>query len=420
MKKFIPFVAILSLFLFYSCESLITPSHQKNQNSGFDFATAKNLNVTVIAKDNNGNKVSGEYLKILKNGILLSTGQTNEKGEFVTQVEVPTYLNELTIHTREGNSKVAITGNSIQYKYTVSSTLKKTLDTQADSDEDGVIDKEDDYPDDPDKAYNEFRPGSDQYGTYVFEDKWPRIGDYDFNDMVIDYNYNYIKDADNKVAEIQYTFVLRAAGARYENGFGVEIQNLPPDSVSGVIGCRHTEGIISTRDNNLEAGQHNAVIIPFDNAYSAEMFGTNYVNTNTPGQGTDMDPETLDVTISLNSPIKFMGWNINPFIFIDGERGKEVHVYGESPTNKVNWDYFEMHDDSSQFPGDTKANYYYLDGNNMPWGLKFSQQFSYPEEKDEITEAYLKFENWRHTEGVEDEDWYSGTGPSYRDTDKIY
>ena len=54
-----------------------------------------------------------------------------------------------------------------------------------DADGDGINDELDDFPFDPDKAFNNFSPSANSSGKLVFEDLWPSQGDYDFNDLVL-------------------------------------------------------------------------------------------------------------------------------------------------------------------------------------------------------------------------------------------
>jgi hypothetical protein len=83
-----------------------------------------------------------------------------------------------------------VTANPIQ---AVDLTNFQTINyTSNDSDGDGVSDQFDDYPDDPLRAFNNFYPSEDGFGTLAFEDLWPGKGDFDFNDMVIDYSINQI------------------------------------------------------------------------------------------------------------------------------------------------------------------------------------------------------------------------------------
>ena len=71
-----------------------------------------------------------------------------------------------------------------------------------DADNDGVQDSDDAYPNDAARAYNNVFPSSG-YSTLMFEDLWPSLGDYDFNDFVADYKINRVTNAANKVVEIK-------------------------------------------------------------------------------------------------------------------------------------------------------------------------------------------------------------------------
>ncbi len=64
--------------------------------------------------------------------------------------------------------------------------------TSGDTDGDGVDDENDAYPTDPDRSTDQYLPSENTYGTMAFEDLWPSEGDYDFNDMVVNYNWHYV------------------------------------------------------------------------------------------------------------------------------------------------------------------------------------------------------------------------------------
>ena len=97
------------------------------------------------------------------------------------------------------------------------------IPTCNDSDGDGVTDDWDDYPDDPDRAFNQYTPAEGQYGTFMWEDLWPEKGDYDMNDLVMDYNVIEVFNADWEIVDVVNNFYLRAAGAGYlNNGFAIQ------------------------------------------------------------------------------------------------------------------------------------------------------------------------------------------------------
>ena len=54
-----------------------------------------------------------------------------------------------------------------------------------DADGDQIEDYYDDYPQDGARAFNNYYPARDTYGTLAYEDLWPHRGDYDFNDLVV-------------------------------------------------------------------------------------------------------------------------------------------------------------------------------------------------------------------------------------------
>jgi LruC domain-containing protein len=55
----------------------------------------------------------------------------------------------------------------------------------------------------------------------------------------------------------------------------------------------------------------------------------------------------------------------------------------------------------------------------MPWALNIPAPFSYPKEKSKINEAYLNFNAWVRSCGVQNTDWYLNKN-GYRNNDKIF
>ena len=55
----------------------------------------------------------------------------------------------------------------------------------------------------------------------------------------------------------------------------------------------------------------------------------------------------------------------------------------------------------------------------MPWALNIPAPFNYPKEKNKINEAYLKFNDWVQSCGVQNNDWYLNKS-GYRNEKYIY
>ena len=287
-----------------------------------------------------------------------------------------------------------------------------------DSDGDGVPDDEDAYPYDPERAFNNFYPSGD-YASLAFEDLWPGLGDYDFNDLVLDYQFEIVTSASNKVTEIYGNFVVRAIGASLFNGFGFQFpnDNIQANDIT-VSGYDLQDGYITLNANGTEAGQEKTTIIVFDNAYnilqSSSGFGVN-VDPAYPY----VEPDTVKITMVLTQGIYSLGdidmINFNPFLIVDKIRGKEIHLADYPPTSLADASYFgTLHDDSD--PGIGR---YYKTENNLPWAINIIESFDYTIEKVEITYGYLKFYEWANSGGTSYPDWYKDE-PGYRDNSKIY
>jgi LruC domain-containing protein len=289
--------------------------------------------------------------------------------------------------------------------------------TGDDDDDDGVPDNFDDYPTDPDKAFDNFFFNQGSFGTLAFEDLWPYRGDYDFNDAVIDYNFNQITNGVNQVVELEATFILRAHGAYYHNGFGVELP-VSASLIDAVTGTDVTSEYIQLNANGTEAGHQNATIILWDDAYRILPSSGSSIGVNTQNDSPFVIPDTMRVTITFTQPIPLNQLGVppyNPFLIVDKQRGIEVHLPNKAPTALADASLLGTGHDNS-IPGDNR---YYQTQENLPWAINIVERFDYPIEKVEILNAHLKFAEWAESGGQLYPDWYKDLS-GYRDMTKIY
>ena len=257
------------------------------------------------------------------------------------------------------------------------------------------------------------------FGTLAFEDMWPGKGDYDFNDLVIDYQFEVNTNTSNMVESVVGTFIIRAIGASFENGFGFQLDpNIASDDIT-VSGSSLKESIITLNANGTESGQDNTTIIVFDNAYQEMSHPGGGIGINTEESAPYVEPVTITINIEFNTlTYSFDDLNIsdfNPFIFIDKDRTVEVHLADYLPTNKANQELFGTDSDDSD-PG---ANKYYKTANNLPWAINIYESFDYPVEKQQIVWAYLHFAEWAESVGEFFPHWYKNS-TGYRNPNLIY
>lgn len=285
--------------------------------------------------------------------------------------------------------------------------------TGTDTDGDKVLDKNDLYPTDADRAFNVFAPAENIFGTLAFEDMWPDKGDYDMNDVVVDYNFKAITNVANEVTELQGSFRVRALGASFQNGLAFELP-ITPDKIASVTHDKSRNGSIALAANGTEDGQEKAVIVLFENSH--ELFGkAGMVNTQI--NQSSKTAVQLSFIIKFVTPVKQadLGYApFNPFIFVN-QRSIEVHLPGMPPTSKADAALLGSKADSSR-PLEGR---YYKSGDNLPWAISLPLTFDYPVESQPINKAHLRFNEWAKSGGSLSKDWYKNVS-GYRLAEFIY
>ena len=292
------------------------------------------------------------------------------------------------------------------------------IDKGGDEDGDGVLDELDAFPKDPSKAYVSYYPSQTGYASIAFEDNWPKKGDFDLNDLVVNYRYTFVSNANNQVVEMKGEFTPLASGASFHNGFGIQLP-VAASAVSSVTGQKAISNYISFATNGVEAGQSKAVIVPFDNheALIKNPDGAYFINTLM--NKDKVTGSTATVNIAFASPVPAANLqvaNFNPFLISDLRRGYEIHLPGFAPTDKATKTLFGTDDDASVLT----SNKTYLSKENYPWAISFTTEYKYPVELQPINQTYLRFSEWALSGGVSFTDWYSNTGAGFRDVSKIY
>jgi len=300
----------------------------------------------------------------------------------------------------------------------ISNTGVVPIDKAGDTDGDGVLDQLDAFPNDPTKAYISYFPSQNTSAQIAFEDNWPSKGDYDLNDLVVNYRYTFVLNASNQLVTLQGDYSVAASGASFHNGFGVQLP-VSASSVKSVTGQQAISNYISYASNGVEAGQSKAVIIPFDN-HEALIHNPDYAFfINVLNAKDKVQSSTASVLVTFTSPISISGFSvssINPFLISNLRRGYEIHLPGYAPTDKANSALFGTTDDASLVSGRP----YYTTRENWPWAINFNSTFSYPLETIKITDAYPHFSDWAGSNGSSYTDWYSNTASGYRNNSSIY
>ncbi len=261
-----------------------------------------------------------------------------------------------------------------------------------DDDGDGVNNSLDAYPQDGQRAANSTYPSEGNSATLAFEDLWPFIGDYDFNDTAVDYSITTVTNAQNEVVDLVFNILLTNNGGAFSNGLAFELEGVPTNAVNSVSGQVLSTGVFSLSANGTEAGQTNAVIPIFD-------------NDNT------LLNQQITVTVNFTPQVTVGVAPFDPFLVIDGTREMEVHLIGQDVTDLGN-----ATPTVSGSNADPDGNF--ATDTGLPWAMNIIGSIPLPTEKTPINEGFVHFNEWATSGGVLRSDWYQDIS-GYRVAEKL-
>lgn len=442
MKKSLKNISVVcaSLFLLSSCQmdpdgDQLTQVEQANSNSlsipnGFDFSTHHTVSINindandyakydVYAYSDQTGKATSE-LDVLKK--LVFSGITRN-GELKQTINLPKIYNKVYIRRNEESSftstNIAIDNQEVVYNYAkakgnTKSNLQKSL---IDTDGDGVLDQDDAFPNDPEKAFKLFTPSENSFGTIAFEDLWPSTGDYDFNDVTFRYHATVFLNANNLAVGFDFKYRITSNNTTGINGIGFELEGLLPSQIESVSGQVFTRNFINLEANGTEANQNNAVVILTDDVWNLPH-SFEYVNPES-GIITDAsDYEEVTVSVQFTNPIPTTDMGIapfNPFLIlnIDEYYTKFMTVSNDLRYPKGMVRNFEVHLPNmnttslgTALIGTKDNDNNYVSDNGFPWAIHVIDDFYVPKSRVAITEAYNFFKSWAESGGTEFLDWY--------------
>jgi LruC domain-containing protein len=233
-------------------------------------------------------------------------------------------------------------------------------------------------------------------GVYAYEDLWPKAGDYDMNDAVVDFQ----EDRELSILEwggdyviTKQTFSLTTYQNYVELKSGLALMLDGTETPSEVVMKKISPDKTDTTE--VEFVQDGNVYLLTDNIH--KEVNTTYV--------LELNYENGITTANAAS--------IKPFIYRDEENDKrwEVHIPFEAPSDKMNYSYFGTQDDRSVpekgrfYVGYTDYPFaFFLSGVTVKW---FTNTILLKEnEKVPISELYPEFLEWSTSKGTKCKDWY--------------
>jgi LruC domain-containing protein len=290
-----------------------------------------------------------------------------------------------------------------------------------DPDQDGVSGLSDYFPEDPDRAFIVRTPATG-WQTLAYEDRYPLVGDADFNDAVFQISHEEVLDADGNLKALIGTYHLFARGAALDHAFGVAVHGLPPWATGSIeierFAPTMTRSTIESRslENALEVGQGLESTLALEDLVASTTSalspnGQGYTNTVSPVlQG---GPASVRFVVTFDAPIArgpLGAAPFDPFLSVLREGGErwDIHLPNRPPRPGR----------PSGLPDESGPNTF-LDPDGYPFALLLPNAWRFPLERVPIETAYPTFVNWRNTRGSTSQTWYSSptsTSPSTRVT----
>ena len=283
--------------------------------------------------------------------------------------------------------------------------IQTIVDTDPDTDGDGVKDSVDEFPKDATAASSRWFPSSSTWGTLAYEDRWPLKGDYDLNDIVVSYRSREILHASKKVSRLEMNLRLDARGGAYHSGLALALPGITPGQIKTAT---LTTGAGTAVTVTPLPGQTNAIFEIFKDAYqftpnqtTGSALCNSYYNS---GAGCSiLSSSEFKLTVTLNTPADaFPTTPYDPFIFRTEAPGIEVHLPGMKPSGRADKTLFGSQDDGGT-KGSTTS---YKTATGLPWALNIPSTWAFPSEGVDVASAYAKIILWATSGGTQNTDWY--------------
>ena len=228
-------------------------------------------------------------------------------------------------------------------------------------------------------------------GVYAFEDLWPKKGDYDLNDVVV--NVKHEKEFNGKGKIIKETFYLTTYQNYVELTSGLALTLNTKVNPKSIDMKKMAKGSTVIEDALFTKGGN---VYYLTDDVTSEL-GTTYI---------------LEITYGSALSSSEMMATIQPFIF-RAEEGQnwEVHIPMEAPTSKMNLSYFGKDDDCS----DPDKGLYFVRSGDYPFAfyLKGANISVFEEtilkrenESVHIDELFPGFLEWSTSGGTTKQNWY--------------
>ena len=229
-----------------------------------------------------------------------------------------------------------------------------------------------------------FSPNRTVYGTVLFEDMYPKMGDYDMNDFVLGYRKQYGKTDTSETLEI--TLQIRAIGGTLPFVPGVEVKGVDVDGLD--VSWTASDSRLSV-ENVSENDANGTPVFRVNGAQNIKPNG-DYFNVSLPKVPQEELPYvTITLTRSLdgNQQLDIKDKDLNFFIY-NTQSKVEIHEKNTKVTR------FASNSDEKNFHD-----------KGLVWAFRVEGYMPHTIEGKKIDQVFPRISNWMKSSGTKDADW---------------
>lgn len=276
----------------------------------------------------------------------------------------------------------------------------------------------------PTDVITTYYPSALGWTTLAYEDKWPGMGDFDMNDLVLRYR-TATYHRGSQVLGTDIAGEIAAIGAGFRNGFAVALPGLLRAQLDSPSVQLSVNGV--TRDSPIDTGQSAAVLVVTNDVWEEveREPGCSFLRTEV-GCVAEIESSFL-LSIPFSNPLdagQMPAPPFDPFIFATPGfdhggffssppgRGMEIHLKNMAPTANADQSYFGVADDASN-PG---MGLYYQTEDGLAWALEIATAWNHPYEGGDLLGAYPLFFDYVQSVATSSLDWYVANNATLEST----
>ncbi|MFB1036284.1 MAG: LruC domain-containing protein [Sinobacterium sp.] len=239
-------------------------------------------------------------------------------------------------------------------------------------------------------------PSSTTYYLVGYEDQYPLLGDYDFNDLVVAYRVNFGLNESLQVITINAQGYLIARGGDYDQSWHLRIALPAGSQANGTYQLYIPPGVTTGSELIEYIDTSSAIDIPLYNNTASLFYDPASSFTNTVRDSEHILGHKFSFEITLSSPVALELMEqapFDPYLYVHNTN-LEIHLEGKSPVMPVS-------------DNIDKGLTSFADENGYPFALVFPENWRFPYEYVDIGEAYPKLLEYIQSNQESDTDWYN-------------